>query len=772
MLCRLGFLLALVLCAAFFFSQGTNINIDTDIKNLSPQWSQEKTLAKAVEQLSRQMDAKVILLVEGESATTVSAATEKLNTHLASLKLLAKLDRENLDTVLVDGLQAYRFQLLSESQAKALQAADKNQLLAQSYQKLYQLGGEYRLIPFDQDPAGWFSEALLEQLNTLSLADKREVQSSEQDPSSFFALLTLELNQQALTIDAQKKLQQDFQTIEQQIEAEYPVAISHSGTFFFAAEAATEAQKDIQWISTLSSVGVVLLLLLAFRQLSPLLLAISAIAIGLLSAFAVSHWLFNGVHIITLVFGAGLVGIIVDYALHFFYHHIFQAEENTPSKNKLYTALSLSLLSSLIGYGALGLSGLDALKKVAVFSCIGLLISWCSIIAMGSYLAKNKGQGANNAFNQGLHKLYQGLYIPKAALTACVLLLLLSFAGLLFTKQIAFSDDPRLFFKQSEQRLQEEQSIRQKISDYEAGRYLLITGTSPEAIYQSLADFSEVLAEHHIDASDFYSLTTLLPSPQQQERNYQLQEKFYGESGAVIDLFQQLNMAPEKSQALIDAYQEAQGKSLTPQQLLEALPNLPPLWLQQDQRIYNFILLPPSVDHQSLQQLAEQQPQVSYLSLVEQAEQSLRQQRQGALYFLAIALAIIGGVLAIYYRNLAALAMISVPLVSMIATLLILSLSGQAITLFHIMALFLVLGLGMDYVIFASSMGASKMLTSASILLSALTSLLSFGLLSVSTIPVVQAFGVSVLIGNTINLIGALNYGALMGGRVSNAGRH
>eukprot|EP00493_Phyllostaurus_siculus_P026470 UN26815 len=73
------------------------------------------------------------------------------------------------------------------------------------------------------------------------------------------------------------------------------------------------------------------------------------------------------------------------------------------------------------------------------------------------------------------------------------------------------------------------------------------------------------------------------------------------------------------------------------------------------------------------------------------------------------------------------------------------------------MALFLVLGLGMDYIIFAREMSANPEVTRQAILLSAITSLLSFGLLAFSEMPVVQAFGSIILIGNTINFIAAIS---------------
>ena len=76
------------------------------------------------------------------------------------------------------------------------------------------------------------------------------------------------------------------------------------------------------------------------------------------------------------------------------------------------------------------------------------------------------------------------------------------------------------------------------------------------------------------------------------------------------------------------------------------------------------------------------------------------------------------------------------------------------------MAMFLVLGLGMDYVIFVSELSEDRVETTVAILLSATTSLLSFGLLSLSSLPFVSAFGLTVLLGNAFNLAGAIIFSA------------
>ncbi|MBL4672270.1 MAG: hypothetical protein JKX81_08400 [Arenicella sp.] len=64
----------------------------------------------------------------------------------------------------------------------------------------------------------------------------------------------------------------------------------------------------------------------------------------------------------------------------------------------------------------------------------------------------------------------------------------------------------------------------------------------------------------------------------------------------------------------------------------------------------------------------------------------------------------------------------------------------------------------MDYTIFAREITQRQSVTLQAILLSALTSLLSFGLLGLSSIPVVASFGITLLIGNLFNLLGVFVY--------------
>ena len=81
------------------------------------------------------------------------------------------------------------------------------------------------------------------------------------------------------------------------------------------------------------------------------------------------------------------------------------------------------------------------------------------------------------------------------------------------------------------------------------------------------------------------------------------------------------------------------------------------------------------------------------------------------------------------------------------ATLALLGMGGQNLQLFHVLALMLLLGVGVDYGIFYMSIrvGARNCLARRRFV--TLSTLLSFGLLSLSKTPALQAFGLTMLIG-------------------------
>ena len=86
-------------------------------------------------------------------------------------------------------------------------------------------------------------------------------------------------------------------------------------------------------------------------------------------------------------------------------------------------------------------------------------------------------------------------------------------------------------------------------------------------------------------------------------------------------------------------------------------------------------------------------------------------------------------------------------LASLVA-LAVFGIAGQGLQLFHILALMLLLGIGVDYGIFFQEQArAHEGVAWLSVALSAVSTLLSFGLLAISQTPALQAFGATMAIG-------------------------
>jgi len=764
LLWRSLFFIALIFIGQFFARTYDQISIDTDLKDLSPSLAQQQDLQFAINQLSSDIERRFILLLTGTDSTQVQQASELVLKQLAHIKNLriADLNDQQFSKLLAK-LKRHRFQLLTTGQQNNIQELDDNELAEQAQRRLFQLQGSINLLPFADDPMGWLNDYVLQFISATNPQGKHSrkdgTQTTGYDKNEpYYQAIAVTIDHGALEMSTQKTLLTQLQTLERNVLEQYPVVIRHSGVFFFAADAAAKAQKDISLISTFSLIGVLVLLLTAFRTLSALWLPFLSILLGVGGALAVTHTWFGSVHILTILSGASLIGIVIDYSLHYFYHQNYNY--NNPEKNKhLYSALLLSLLTSIIGFGALGLSELDSLKKLAVFTCFGLIMAWLSVLSLGPWLLRKPVVLDQRYIPKLLNILIRPLRsVRQRTIIILGLAMLFCFSALMYIG-ISSNDDPRLFFKPSATLLEQENYTNKLINNYEPGRYLIIHGKNAEQIYSRFDELKSTKNAKEINSLN--SVMNWLPSPQQQDRNYQIQQRLHQHNGIIEKLFSLLGMPDDTAMQLHTEYQQANQRLLKPGDILTLLPgSANSLWFEHNNKVYSFALIPKGMDTTAIEIASKNIDGIEFINAVALAENALQQQRISASQLLVYAYILIAMLMILRFRSFAALWMLAVPISATMGTVIVLALFGQAMNLFHTMALFLILGLGMDYVIFAREMPKTH-ITLQAILLSALTTLLSFGLLSISSIPVVQAFGITVLIGNTINLFCALAYAQL-----------
>lgn len=730
------------------------VRVDTDLKSLSPAITRDKVINESLDKMSRIAASQFTLVVTHADADELEDASDALRLLIEeNADVVQYVDRTTVLEDYLAGLSQQPFSFLTESAQTALQTHSDEQLTRAAMARLYGSSGNLRLLPVQQDPMGYASDFALQAVDLLGGAANDEATAATiAGAPVYYIAHNLTLVSNVLDMNSQAQAQAVVSKLEAELARQYPgTEFLHSGIFFFAADAAQSSKKDISLITTGSALGVILLVLLVFRNIKALFLPVLSILSGTLFAFLICQSLFGAIHIFTLIFGASLIGVVIDYSLHFFYFH----SHKTHTLNvHLQRALMLSLFTSLIGYSALSWSGLEALKQVALFSGLGLIFSWLVVVTLGPLLARDitiHDRWLNASVDSTLlafSKIKTSLWILGLAATGLVLLFLSGF-------QLSSDDRPRALFSPNPLLVQQEQTVSRLVSSTEPGSFVLVRAESAQRVYELIESLEQQLPA---TSNKLVGVHHFFPSPEKSTQAYQLNHRLYGEEGLALTFMEEQNFSPQVIDALTAHYARGEPQWLAPTSFFARhQEQLPPLWVEHDGTISTFLLIPKTLDLQLLKAAANEIDGVFYISAMEETSTALGQLRHSALWLLLLAFALVVLLMLLRFRSLRlSLAILCVPVCAVVGTLLCLGALGVSMTLFHVMALFLVLGLGMDYVIFVIEIEGHTQQTLSAIVLSAVTSLLSFGLLAASDLPAVSGFGLSVLIGNTLNLFGSL----------------
>lgn len=150
-----------------------------------------------------------------------------------------------------------------------------------------------------------------------------------------------------------------------------------SGPGVFAVEARASIKSEVMRLSIVGSVLVVALLLLVYRSLPALLLGLVPVASGALAGIAGVALGFGVVQGVTLGFGVTLIGEGVDYSIYLFIQS--QAGGGTEGasgsdwRRSVWPTIRLGMLTSVCGFAVLLVSSFPGLAQLGLYSLTGVL---------------------------------------------------------------------------------------------------------------------------------------------------------------------------------------------------------------------------------------------------------------------------------------------------------------------------------------------------------------------------------------------------------------
>ena len=149
-----------------------------------------------------------------------------------------------------------------------------------------------------------------------------------------------------------------------------------SGPGVFAVEARATIIREVTRLSILSSAIVVALLLGVYRSATALLLGLVPVASGALAGVAAVALGLGVVHGVTLGFGVTLIGEAVDYSIYLF----IQSQQHTGAwqgadawQRSVWPTIRLGMLTSVCGFASLLPSGFSGLQQLGLYSIAGLV---------------------------------------------------------------------------------------------------------------------------------------------------------------------------------------------------------------------------------------------------------------------------------------------------------------------------------------------------------------------------------------------------------------
>ncbi|WP_253272994.1 MMPL family transporter [Halomonas sp. PR-M31] len=745
-------LLGCVLGLAWLVRDG--LPVDTRLTAMLPEDHQSPLIEQANVQLGRGFEDRFVLLL---SSPNLKADTQALARALGDAgkhegqdtPLLAKIDWRDTDLIDSDPRQAlgrYRYRLLTPELQHIIDQDGGESLIEPALRNLFSPTGQPDPVA---DPFG-----LLERW--LDARDESPVQAR-----NGLLTVTLQGNPHAMLIGdlagspydigAQQAMTRTLKDFEQ----DHPQAtLLRSGLIFHAAAGARQAQREITTIGLGAFIGLVAILLLVFR--SPWVLAqmMLPLACGLLLALPVTLMLFGRLHLMTLAFGASLIGIAIDYALH------LQCDRAVHGRDfrlgRLLPGLTLGLVSSLLAYLAQTLTPMPGLRQMATFAALGLLGAWLSVVL---WLPRMRlpSPAATRRLAEGLWRWTT----PRRGLTPSIALVGLLICSALIGWQLTSDDSLRLLNPSPETLLDQERQVQQALGSDTGNRYLLVTATDEAALLSRLATLGDTLGDW-IDEGLPLRITNLadsVPPLGVQQESLARVKRLYGQP--LKALVQQAGLDDKVVERARTRLEDAPVLDVATW-LDSPLGNSQRrLWLgepesepetQESVRIAAALLVQftgedgqASALEQRLTALAGNDDDVIYVNRVARIGELLGQLRKNIVWWVAAAVMALS-LLLIWRYGQNTWRVLTPPLGALLGTLTLFALIGIPLNVFSQLGLLLVLGIGLDAGIFSVEHG-SRASTWLAISLSTLTSLLAFGLLTFSATPALHYLGLSCLIG-------------------------
>lgn len=665
---------------------------------------------KVIVDLSTKFSAKINVIVESDSAETAETTAKNYYGQIDQTKM--KTSDADIKGI-IENYERHHYGLLSTKSERLLREKNYEQIEHNALELLYNPIMQ-PIGSIDDDPFLLLTDYVMSLSTTHDISNFTPIQLNDK----YYSLIMLNVDgDTALSPSIMNEEVKRLVILQKELSTK-DVKIYLTGTPVHSYYASTKSAGEINLICILSSLFIIGLIYFYFRSLKPLLPIAVTIGAGIWAGFLVTSLIFPTVHILTFVFSTTLIGICVDYTLHFFVSH----EKDTSCDEvikEIFKSLSVSLLTTASAFVVMLFSNFILLKQIAVFTVTGLATVYLFVILFYPLFCTNIYNPAHIKHFSIPEKFNKPIMIAAGIIIA---------VGLF---RIHFDDNIKNMYVPPKHLLNAEKLQSELIKSNEMMSIFVIEGKNLQELLEKEESITYELSKDNIE---FQSLSKYLPSLKRQKSVQNLKKELYLKRLNDYAVF----LPSDKRREVID-------EALTPYPLnynikFEALKN-------------NFLI---NENTSIVAAFGYEGGEINGSRVINFQKDISSQIKKCRIICLSLLLPIF----AILYLLLAKIydfkSAGKIVLPSILAGGVSLGLFGifnQPVNLFHIIAVFLIIGFGLDYSVFRFG-GAKK--SADAVLISCLTSVFSFTLLALTGFKLISSLGIILAIGLLFSYIFSL----------------
>ena len=453
----------------------------------------------------------------------------------------------------------------------------------------------------------------------------------------------------------------------------------------------------------------------------------------------------------TLAFGCTLLGIAIDYPRHLFSPSTVNGSD--AAIRGIWRTMRLGAVSTALAYLVLAFSGSGGLAQLGIFTSLGVIVAVLATRYLLPAVMQTPAQAEKVSDDPSIPRLTYwpallGLMIAAAALTWH------GFDGI-------WDDDISSLSPVSEQRLRKDAMLRSSAVSPDMRYQLVVHDANLESLLEKLQQLNVFLGQLRGEGliESWQLATHLLSSNAQQlERRSRIPD--------TPELAQRLSDAVSETPFDVTAFDPflevaAQTRELEPLGPADFRMTSLNAWLgahlvQVNNRWVGLVSLNGLDIDPFRERVFSWNNDVEMVDLQVSSRKMMQENRKNAIWTIGAASGLIILLLSMVHRRSGSLSWILLSITAAVCLTfsLLLTVHGQ-LTVIHLVALLLVLGLGLDYALFLGrdDAGAERRATIQAVMACAASTTLAFAVLAASGIPLLRFLGLTVAIGSVVSFL-------------------